>query len=221
MDKREPDMVMVPVEPTEAMIAAAERLYDFPLGSSTAINSPAPDAIWSAMLSAAPSEGEDEPFMYAYECVDSGRWQAYRHQLKRADGTICPGKPLYAHPSPGPAVDRGALIRMIASFPAHAEDRGPDNEVFADIVPLDGAAIGDCPRPIERLADAILALCAPPPSVGEGVREAEKIVRRWADWIDALSADMPDEALFVPDRDRLKRDRDAILAALRPDAGGA
>jgi hypothetical protein len=33
--------------------------------------------------------------MYAYECVDDGRWQAYRQQLKRADGSICPGRPLY------------------------------------------------------------------------------------------------------------------------------
>lgn len=85
MDKREPDMVMVPREPTEAMIAAAERLYDFPLGSSTAINSPAPDAIWSAMLSAAPSEGGDEPVAREGDMVLAPRW-AFQDFLDNAPG---------------------------------------------------------------------------------------------------------------------------------------
>lgn len=52
------------------------------------------DFLNGAALSLPNSLGE--PFMYAYECVDSGQWQAFRHQLKRADGSICPGKPLYA-----------------------------------------------------------------------------------------------------------------------------
>lgn len=43
------------------------------------------------------------PFMWAYECVDDGRWQAFTHQLKRADGSICPGVALYRHPPAHPA----------------------------------------------------------------------------------------------------------------------
>jgi len=67
-------------------------------------------------------------------------------------------QPLYTRPSVVP--DREALITLIASFPAHAADLGPDNTVFADHIPSDGAGIGECPKPIERLADAILSLLA-------------------------------------------------------------
>lgn len=68
---------------------------------------------------------------------------------------------------------REALILLIASFPAHEENLGPDNTVFADHIPYDGADIGDCPKPIERLADAILAtfpamLSAAPSTPGQG-----------------------------------------------------
>lgn len=65
-------------------------------------------------------------------------------------------------PQPSPATDALAdelerLKTLIASFPAHAQDMGPDNTVFADHIPMDGAEIGECPRPIERLAEAILS----------------------------------------------------------------
>lgn len=53
---------------------------------------------------------------------------------------------------------RSRLITLIASFPAHERDLGPENTVFADHIPMDGATLGECPKPIERLADAILSL---------------------------------------------------------------
>lgn len=43
---------------------------------------------------------ELKPFGWVYQCVDDEQWQFYRQQLKRADGSICPGKPLYDRPSP-------------------------------------------------------------------------------------------------------------------------
>lgn len=61
------------------------------------------------------------------------------------------------------------LKTLIASFPAHAQDMGPDNTVFADHIPMDGAEIGECPRPIERLAEAILS----------ALREREPVAWRW------------------------------------------
>lgn len=53
-----------------------------------------------ALASTAPPP-QDEPFMYAYQCVDDERWQAYRQQLKRADWSICPGVALYREPPQG------------------------------------------------------------------------------------------------------------------------
>jgi hypothetical protein len=44
------------------------------------------------------------------------------------------------------------LATYIASYPAHAEDMGPENTVFADHIPMDGAELAGCPKPIERLA---------------------------------------------------------------------
>ena len=59
----------------------------------------------------------EEPFMYAYECVDDGRWQAYRHQLKRADGSVCPGVALYRHPAPASVPgDGGATLDLLRRF---------------------------------------------------------------------------------------------------------
>ncbi len=57
---------------------------------------------------------EAVPFMYAYECVDDDQWQAYRQQLRRADGSICPGRPLYTHP-PQPDTLPGDLREKVAA----------------------------------------------------------------------------------------------------------
>ncbi|USN15182.1 hypothetical protein KIKIMORA_00350 [Brevundimonas phage vB_BpoS-Kikimora] len=50
-----------------------------------------------------------EPFMYAYRCVDdAARWKAFRQPLQRRDGTSSPGLPLYTRMDPavlGQAVD--------------------------------------------------------------------------------------------------------------------
>lgn len=56
-----------------------------------------------AALSSTRSAGgevEQKPFMWAYESVDDGRWQAFNRQLRRADGSICPGVALYRSPQP-------------------------------------------------------------------------------------------------------------------------
>lgn len=67
---------------------------------------PWPWMFFDAALST-PAQASGEPFMYAYENMYvPGEWRAYRHQLKRADGSICPGKPLYAHP-PAQASESG------------------------------------------------------------------------------------------------------------------
>jgi hypothetical protein len=50
------------------------------------------------------------------------------------------------------------VARVIAMFSIYEEDFGPDNEVFADIVPTGGAELGECPTPIQRLAVAVQAL---------------------------------------------------------------
>lgn len=57
---------------------------------------------------------------------------------------------------PEPSVEE--VARVIAMFPIYEEDFGPDNEVFADIVPTGGAELGECPTPIQRLAVAVQAL---------------------------------------------------------------
>lgn len=121
------DTKTVPCEPTEAMWEAArqawrnhERPYTFDCTK----------AAFRAMLAAAPAHqpdrqgaGKAEPFMYAYECVDDGRWQAYRHQLKRADGSICPGKPLYAAPPPpADTAMRGLKADFVRSHPSGFDD---------------------------------------------------------------------------------------------------
>lgn len=46
-----------------------------------------------------------KPFMWAYQSVDDGRWQAFSYQLRRADGSVCPGRALYAHPQQQGAVE--------------------------------------------------------------------------------------------------------------------
>lgn len=151
MDKREPDMVMAPVEPTEAMIAAAERLYDFPLGSSTAINSPAPDAIWSAMLSAAPTPSDGgEPA--AWRDIESaprdgrllilatprgvlaGKWGLGRYDRSKKEYERCwvEGVQSVVHPThwmPLPAAPGVAH-----PTPAPAVDREPVRERVARII---------------------------------------------------------------------------------------
>ena len=55
----------------------------------------------AALLAQPPAREDAQPFMFAYEDVDKpGDWRAFRHQIKRADGSICPGRPLYTHPAP-------------------------------------------------------------------------------------------------------------------------
>ena len=96
---------------------------------------------------------EAVPFMYAYECVDDDQWQAYRQQLRRADGSICPGRPLYTHP-PQPDALRGDLREKVAKIIAETFEGGG------------GAASGhdfewDCTEAKElsaQAADAILSL---------------------------------------------------------------
>lgn len=48
-----------------------------------------------------PAREDAQPFMFAYEDVDKpGDWRAFRHQIRRTDGSICPGRALYTHPAP-------------------------------------------------------------------------------------------------------------------------
>lgn len=50
---------------------------------------------------APPAREDAQPFMFAYENVDKpGEWRAFRQQIRRADGSICPGRALYTHPAP-------------------------------------------------------------------------------------------------------------------------
>ncbi|HRL05076.1 MAG TPA: hypothetical protein PL098_00015 [Brevundimonas diminuta] len=60
-----------------------------------------------------PQAREDaQPFMFAYEDVDKpGDWRAFRHQIRRTDGSICPGRALYTHPAPDAL--RNALADLI------------------------------------------------------------------------------------------------------------
>jgi hypothetical protein len=80
---------------------------------------------------------------------------------------------------------REELIMLIASFPAHERDLGPENEVFCDrITPDAGQVIGECPGPIERLADAILARL---PTLDAAVVETVAV------WLESLpTLDMED-----------------------------
>ena len=48
------------------------------------------------------------------------------------------------------------LAVYIASYPAHQQDLGPENTVFGDHVPSDGAGLGEVPAPITRLAHDLL-----------------------------------------------------------------
>lgn len=48
-----------------------------------------------------PAREDAQPFMFAYEDVDKpGDWRAFRRQIRRTDGSICPGRALYTHPAP-------------------------------------------------------------------------------------------------------------------------
>lgn len=38
---------------------------------------------------------QSNPFMWAYQEVDTDKWRTFEHQLKRYDGSICPGVALY------------------------------------------------------------------------------------------------------------------------------
>lgn len=59
------------------------------------------EAIDAALAPVAAEEAQPVPFMFAYENVDKpGEWRAFPHQIKRADGSICPGRALYTHPAP-------------------------------------------------------------------------------------------------------------------------
>ncbi|GAA0768636.1 hypothetical protein [Brevundimonas olei] len=59
------------------------------------------DCLRAALRAQPPAREDAQPFMFAYEDVDKpGEWRAFRHQIKRADGSICPGRPLYTHPAP-------------------------------------------------------------------------------------------------------------------------
>lgn len=51
-------------------------------------------------------EAQPAPFMFAYEDVDKpGEWRAFRQQIKRADGSLCPGRALYTTP-PAPEAEK-------------------------------------------------------------------------------------------------------------------
>jgi hypothetical protein len=132
-----------------------------------------PDAVRTAW-NTRPSVGEPVACGMCSELLGPGLThcplglESAEDDVKAQCGYRNPPPPLYTRPSVVP--DREALITLIASFPAHAADLGPDNTVFADHIPSDGAGIGECPKPIERLVDAILSL------MGKTVPEGFKLV---------------------------------------------
>jgi hypothetical protein len=69
---------------------------------------------------------------------------------------------LKAAERPQPVPGREEIARLIASWPAHPGDYGPDNEVIGGhLTPDPGQELGEWPATIDRLADAIIALGAP------------------------------------------------------------
>lgn len=62
----------------------------------------------------------------------------------------------------------GKLAQLIASWPAHPDDQGPDNEVIGDRLTFDpGQQIGEWPATIDRLAARILASLSTHPQGNE------------------------------------------------------
>lgn len=79
----------------------------------------------------------------------------------------------------GGGVVKEDLVRLIASWPAHPGDLGPDNEVICDrLTPDDWQDIGEAPATIDRLAEAILAALASPPHGGrtDHIADAGKMI---------------------------------------------
>ncbi len=85
-----------------------------------AVPPPTPEMVRLKLrLEANDAAAQDDPakglevFLYAYQSVDDERWQTYRQQLKRADGSICPGKAL---------TDHATATRQIAELEARLMD---------------------------------------------------------------------------------------------------
>ena len=103
--------VNVPVEPTEAMIEAAEAHWL--RGGTGGWSRDNPRGIWSAMLAVSPSVGGwREPVAWRYRDA-WGRW-AYCQAVDNLAGpkVITEKQPLYAAPPP-PSVSTGKAIRKI------------------------------------------------------------------------------------------------------------
>lgn len=71
-----------------------------------------------------------DPFMYAYQNVDPPHeWKAYRQQLRRGDGSICPGVALYKQPDTGDvAALREARAYALEMTRKHGNPDGTDYE---------------------------------------------------------------------------------------------
>lgn len=237
----------------------------------------APDHIVGVTeMIAAPSEGGDEPVAWRYRSIaPESHWLLTDHPMANLTDrpNVFEVQPLYAHPSPGPAVDREAgvvapsgrshdLKTWPEPFAAVRSGRKPWELRFNDR----GYQVGDLlwlkewspdtgytGEAVGRLVTwmlpggqfglpegyVIMSLepwPAPPPSVGEGVRERVAL-----DWLAKNTAcevshdyDLDGDGEWrvhrvnggVNDREwtligKGATPLDAILSALRPDAGGA